>query len=220
MKNEGFRWMRMAGATALLLALALQAQEDRKWYVRADAGGTLLNNTDVEEFLGPAGGEMEFDAGFVFGIAGGYHVTPWLAVELETGYSINGVHGLDAAITQAPFTANVIYECNHCGKFVPFLGAGVGGATTIFSVDDTLSSGEGSVYMDGSDADFVFAYQAFGGFRYEFNDRMSLGFLYRFRGTEGPSWDVEDDFTGGTIGEIRLDNIYTHTFSVLFRMEF
>jgi len=209
----------MAGGVAVLLALCVQA-EDRKWYARLDAGGTLLNNTDVEEFIGPASGEMEFDPGYGFGVSGGYHITPWLAVELQTGYTINGVDGLDAVLTQLPFTANVVYECKYCGKFVPFLGVGVGGVTSIFTVDDWVNVGEGTVDLEGSDGDIVFAYQAFGGFRYEFNDRMSVGFLYRFRGTGAPSWDVEDDYTGNTIGQISLDNIYTHTFSVLFNMKF
>jgi opacity protein-like surface antigen len=52
--------------------------------------------------------------------------------------------------------------------------------------------------------------------RYNFNDRMSVGFLYRFRGTGGPSWDVEDWFTGETIGKISFDDVFSHAFTVLF----
>jgi len=220
MRNT-FSWVRAASLAIVLLAVAAQAQDDRKWYVRADMGGTLINNTDVKQFIGPSSGQMEFDAGYGFGISGGYHMLPWLAVELQTGYTINGISDMDAVLMQSPLTVNVVYECNKCGKFVPFIGIGGGGQTSIFAADDEVfDTGEGTVWMDGGDADIVFAYQAFGGFRYEFNERMSLGFLYRFRGSGSPEWEVEDWYTGENLGTIEVDDVFTHTFSVLFNMKF
>jgi opacity protein-like surface antigen len=111
---------------------------------------------------------------------------------------------------------NLTYELRKCGKFVPFVGVGAGGMLSIFSIDDYVNVGGESECVDGSDADLVFAYQAFGGMRYEFNDRMSVGLMYRFHGTGGPSWDVENWHTGDTIGEISLDDVFSHTFTVLF----
>jgi opacity protein-like surface antigen len=228
MNQKCTRWMSRAGAAGLLLALSLQAG-DKNWYARVDVGGTLINNSDVKDFVVPTAGKMEFDAGFGFGIAGGYHVTPWLGVELQTGYTLNGVRSintgtgsqsLDATVMQVPLMANVVYECNHCGKFVPFIGAGVGGMTSLFGIDDDTVYVNGSwTTIDGAGADVVFAYQFFGGFRYEFNDRMSLGFLYRFTGSSGPSWDVED-YWGYDMGQIQLDNLYTQSFALLFSVKF
>jgi len=190
---------------------------DSKWYAQADIGVSLVNNTDVEQFIGPAGGEAEFEVGFASGLTAGYHITPWLAAEFQTGYMVNGVQDVDAVLSQCPFMVNLSFELHKCGKFVPFVGVGAGGMLSILSIDDYIDAGEeGAVRIDGSDADFVFAYQAFGGIRYDFNDRMGVGFLYRFRGTGGPSWDVEDWWTGATAGKIEFDDVFSHTFTVLF----
>jgi opacity protein-like surface antigen len=220
MKQRRSTWARTTGAAALLLALGAQAQ-DQKWYVRVDAGGTLVNNTRVTEVIVPTSFTTEFDAGFGFGLAGGYHVTPWLGVEFQTGYTLNGVKGFDAVLMQTPLMVNAVYECHHCGKFVPFIGAGVGGMTSFFSINsESLWTGTGYATIDGTGVDTVFAYQFFGGFHYEINDTMSVGFLYRFSGSEAPSWDVEDAYYGDTIGQIGFDNLYTHSFSLVFNMKF
>jgi opacity protein-like surface antigen len=192
---------------------------DSKWYAQVDLGASLVNNTDVEQFVNATGGKAEFDPGFASGLTVGYHLTPWLAAEFQTGYMLNSIKGVDALLSQCPFMVNLTYECHHCGKFVPFIGVGAGGMFSMLSIDDYVYVGEGSVWMDGSDATVVFAYQAFGGLRYDFNDRMGVGFLYRFRGTGGPSWDVQD-YWGSTIGEIAFDDVFSHTFSVLFSCRF
>jgi hypothetical protein len=46
-----------------------------------------------------------------------------------------------------------------------------------------------------------------------------VGFLYRFRGTQGPSWEVED-YYGYNVGDIAFDDVFSHTFSVLFNFQF
>ena len=198
---------------------SLNAAEDPKWYAQADLGVSLVNDTDVERFITPTTGEAEFDVGFASGLTAGYHITPWLAAEFQTGYMLNGVNDVDAVLSQCPFMFNLTYELRKCGKFVPFVGVGAGGMLSILSIDDTVDMGEGTVRIDGSDADLVFAYQAFGGIRYHFNDRMGVGFLYRFRGTGGPSWEVEDWYTGETFGDIAFDDVFSHTFTVLFNFQ-
>ncbi len=187
-----------------------------QWYGQADLGVSLVNNTDIDHFGPATGGDMEFDAGFASGLTVGYHLTPWLAAEFQTGYMLNGIRHADAWLSQSPFLVNLTYECHHCGKFVPFVGAGAGGMLSVLTIDGYIDFGGGAVWMDGSDGSVVFAWQAYGGIRYDFNDRMGVGFLYRFRGSAGPSWDVEDWYTGATIGELSLDNVYSHTFTVLF----
>jgi opacity protein-like surface antigen len=174
-----------------------------------------VNNTDVERFINSAGGEMEFDVGFASGLTAGYRITPWMAAEFQTGYMLNGATGVDAVLSQCPMMLNLCFELPKSKKFVPFAGVGAGGMLSILTIDDYIDGD----WVDGSASDFVFAYQAFGGLRYHFNDRMGVGLLYRFRGTEGPSWDVEN-YYGYTVGEIALDNVYSHTFTVLFNFRF
>jgi opacity protein-like surface antigen len=73
--------------------------------------------------------------------------------------------------------------------------------------------------VEGNDADLVFAYQAFAGVRYEFNDRMGVGAVYRFMGAQGASWDVENEDVGDDL-EIALDDVFTHSISALFHLHF
>ena len=198
------------------MATASLNAADPKWYAQADIGVSLVNNTDVERFIYAAGGEAEFDVGFASGLTAGYHLTPWLAAEFQTGYMLNGLSDVDGVLSQSPIMVNLTYECRKCRKFVPFVGVGAGGMLSVLSIDDYIDLGEGGVRVEGTDVDMVFGYQAFGGFRYDFNERMGVGFLYRFRGTGGPSWEVEDWYTGNTIGKISLDDVFSHTFTVLF----
>jgi opacity protein-like surface antigen len=197
-----------------MITTALRAADD-KWYAEADLGVSLVNNNDVERFIDSAGGEMEFEVGFASGLTVGYHLTPWMAAEFQTGYMLNGVDGVDAVLSQCPMMLNLCFELPNCKKFVPFAGVGVGGMLSVFSIDDYVDGD----WLDGSSGEFVFAYQAFGGLRYNFNDQMGVALLYRFRGTQGPSWDVED-YYGFTVGEIALDDVFSHTFSVLYNFRF
>jgi opacity protein-like surface antigen len=205
---------------------AAQAQNlDGKWYFRGDLGTSLAMETDVDEFLGPVSGvEVDFDPGLRLGVAGGYRITPWLAVELESGVLFNSVNevggrSIDASLTQVPFMGNVVVQCNNFNRWVPFVGIGAGGVSSILDIDEQVEVGEGTLFVDGNEADIVFAYHAFGGVRYEFNDRMGVGLVYRFMGTQGPSWDVESRFLGDDL-KIALDDVFTHSISVLFQLHF
>lgn len=209
------KWL-SAALCATAVGWGTQAQDnDSKWYFRAGLGASLPADTEVKEFLGPGGGDVGFDPGFSFDIAGGYQFTPWLGVELETGFLFNAFEeSSDASLTQVPFMANAVVQCNHFKRFVPFVGVGVGGVASIFTIDENVDG----IYLEGSDSDAVFAYQAFAGVRYDFNDRMGIGLMYRFMGTMGPEWDVEGDGFGDE--QIALDDIFTHSISVMFHMQF
>ena len=215
--------MMLAGAA---VCFALEAQNaDSKWYFRGDLGVSLPMETDLEEFLGPVNDvEIDFDPGLRLGVAGGYRITPWLAVEVESGAQFNSINesrgeSVDASLTQVPLMGNVAVQCNNFDRWVPFVGIGAGGVSSILDIDERVDVDEGTARVEGNDADLVFAYQAFAGVRYEFNDRMGVGLLYRFMGAEGASWDVDSDDLGGDL-KIALDDVFTHSVSVLFQLHF
>lgn len=212
----------------MALGFALEAQNaESKWYFRADLGASLPMETDLEEFLGldPEGDvRIDFDAGLRLGLAGGYRITPWLGLELESGVLFNSINdadggSVDASLTQVPFMGNLVVQCNNFERWVPFVGVGAGGVSSILDIDERVAVGGGTLTVEGNDADFVFAYQAFAGVRYEFNDRMGVGLIYRFMGTQGPSWDVESDDFGDDL-KIALDDVFTHSISALFHLHF
>ena len=82
------------------------------------------------------------------------------------------------------------------------------------AIDHAMMAGS---RLDGDDSDFVWAAQAFAGFRYEFNDRMAVGFGYRFLATGEPRWDA---ISAGGAGNIGFDNARTHSFLAEFTMKF
>jgi opacity protein-like surface antigen len=210
----------------LVGCLALQAQNaESKWYFRGDLGAALAQETDVKQFLGPVDGvEVDFDPGLQLGVAGGYRITPWLAVELESGVLFNSVHevggdSIDASLTQLPFMANLVVQCNNFDRWVPFVGLGAGGVSSILDIDQRFAANGGTLYVEGNDVDLVFGYHAFAGLRYEFNDRMGVGLIYRFMGSQGAAWEVEDAFDVEDL-EIELDDVFTHSVSIVFQLHF
>jgi len=126
----------------------------------------------------------------------------------------------DASVVNVPLLANAVFHIPLESNFVPYCGFGFGGATSILTIDHaTIRDGSGiNRSLDGDDSDFVWAAQAFAGFRYEFNDRMGVGFGYKFLATGQPSWDVFS-FNAGS-GQLRFDNARTHSFLAEFTLKF
>ena len=213
--------------TALLAipALAQDAPlEAGRWTFRFDMGGNIPSDPKVTEFSGPItqGGEMDLSAGGQFGMAGGYRLTPWLKLEGELGAAYNNVDRIgdwsypDSGLSHLLLMANVVVE-QPVGRFLPFVGAGVGGD---FSY---LSFGNSYGYCwdwdpDGEGRDTVFAYQAFAGLTYRFSDNCSLGVMYRFFGTQDQEWDV--DWWSGPGFDVGVESIRVHAISLVFSMHF
>src|SRR5262245_31593097 len=96
--------------TALLFGSPLWAQyapnqyyyqyQEPRFYVKGDVGGTLTSDTDLRDFFGEPlapGSEVKFNPGIRFGIAAGYRVTPWFAVEGETGIMTSEIDSITGA---------------------------------------------------------------------------------------------------------------------------
>jgi len=191
------------------------------FYFRGGIGPEIEHNTDVKEFFGPRSGiEVEYDVGLRISAAGGYQFCRYFSAELESGIlyhsirSITGSPSTDASVAHVPLLANAVFHIPIQSNFVPYCGFGFGGATSVLSIDHAIISGSS---LDGDDAVFVWAAQAFAGFRYEFNDRMGVGCGYKFLATDQPSWDVIS--TAGS-GQLRFDNARTHALLAEFTLKF
>lgn len=182
-------------------------------YFRGGIGPALTERTDMTEFFGPTSQRVKFDPGVRLSLAGGFQVADWVAVEIETGVLANSIESIsgsgnpDAGLVNVPFLVNGVFQFRTDSGFTPYVGGGAGFSATMLSLDNTTING---VPLDGSDSDLVFAGQIFAGFRYEFNDRMSVGAAYRFFISGEPEWEVQG---GGTIG---FDPIRTHSLTVEF----
>jgi len=194
------------------------------WSFRFDAGGAMPADADLTLFNGPItqGGEMKLSAGGQFDMSLGCRLTPWLILEGELGFAFNEVDSIgdwsypDSGLSHTAFMVNVVVE-RPIGRIIPFAGAGVGGDLSY------LVFGGGYDYYwdwdpDGEAGDFVFAYQAFAGLRYNLGGNCSLGVMYRYFATAAQKWDV--DWWSGPGFDVGVDRIGIHSVSLVFSASF
>jgi opacity protein-like surface antigen len=213
-------WMAMA---ALSQSGAKAQNVWQNFYFKADVGPAFTRDTHIREFFGPVSDvKVKFDPGVRFSAALGYNVLDWLAAEAETGVinnnidSVTGWTRTEASLSHVPFLGNLVLQCPKQTRFIPFIGGGLGMDSAIL---DVRRASNGSFFLRGTDSDVVFAYQAFGGVRYAFNDQMSLGLAYKYFASGRPTYDV-DDFTSGNTGRLGLGRGETHSVSVVFTLKF
>jgi opacity protein-like surface antigen len=244
MKATFLRWAQASAVLALLYPLAAQSQPVQtysspgqpqttytysdpfagRWYVKADAGGTITSDTSLREFFGEdvTGAKVKFDPGYRIGIAAGWEICQIFAVEGEIASmgnrikDITGADSLDAAFFNIPFLVNAKLQGPRCWIFRPYLGGGVGGSASVISVDHLDLN---AVHLEGTDGTVVFAYQGFAGFRVAINEAMGVGFEFRYFHADSPTWRA--DFSSGT-GSDRLSfgQAQTYAFSVVFDWHF
>jgi len=210
--------------SATLLAISAPAEQNR-FYLRADVGGTSTRDVELREFFGQAllpNSEISLDPGIRVGVRAGYGLTDWLAAEVETGVTANGIDSItgatvaDGSLATVPLLLNARLHIPDNSRFSPYAGAGFGLASTILTADKIVIGGTS---LDGATADAVFAYQAFAGVDFAINDRMSLGFEYRYFHAEKSNMSA--DITVGTpTDRVKIGAIQTHAVSVAFKLRF
>jgi opacity protein-like surface antigen len=196
-----------------------------RFYVGVDVGGALTADPKVKEFLGPVspGSKVSLDPGVRVGFVGGYKLTDCLSIEGETGVIGNNIKSItdanidgDATLANVPFLLNARISLPH-GKcpVTPFIGGGAGGSATVLSFDRHVDINDNR--LRGSDADVVFAYQAFAGLRYAINERMGVGLEYHYFATTGGSWSVDG---AGSPNKIAFGGVQSHAITAAFDFRF
>ena len=198
----------------LLVAGSYALADDTGLYFGADLGPALTDDPKLKEFPGAgSGGDVELDAGVRLSLGAGYRFNHWFRAGGETGFIIHSLDGADASLSYVPFLTNVEFCLTNKSRVVPFIGGGPGFAITTISFDDDNLSGGTTV--DGSASDAAFAWQIYGGLRYQLNENMSLGAVYKYFDVQSSTWEVDD-----TPADIRFGRTHTHSFSVSFSMDF
>ena len=219
-----FPWSSLA--FTLIVAGSLPAfGQSTGFYVKADVGGNITQDTNLREFFGPVapGTKVKFDPGFRAGLAGGYQLTDWFAPEVEVGFLENRIDSITGAdrvhnawFANVPFLVNGKLQYPNSSPLTPYIGAGVGFSESIIDVGRIDLGGTS---LHGNISDTVFAWQAFAGLRYRFNDSMGLSVEYRYFAADGASWQA--DFTSGTASDtMRMGRTKTHAISLAFDFRF
>jgi opacity protein-like surface antigen len=157
-------------------------------YVKGFGGATWPQNDNAE--LDITGGPtlipdsgLDFETGYVLGIAGGYYITPNISAELEYTYR-NADAELKRTNTGSHKTesnawmANAIYWFDPVGptaQMRPYAGGGLGAADFNFEGVDALGGGD-------FEGDYEFAYQLIGGVAYDVNPQFSITTEVRYFG--------------------------------------
>ena len=196
-----------------------------RFYVGADAGGVITSDPKVKQFLGPvsAGAKVSLDPGVHVGFVGGYRLTDFFSVEGETGIYGSNIKNItdatmdgDATLANVPFLLNARISIPH-GKcpISPYIGGGAGGSATVLSFEHHIDINGNRLH--GSDADVVFAYQAFAGLRYAITERMGVGVEYHYFVTTGPTWEADGV---GSPNKITFSGTQNHAITASFDFRF
>jgi opacity protein-like surface antigen len=202
-----------------------ETNELSKLYLRADLGAAWMENATLQEFLGyvPPGSTVKFDPGIRVGISVGYEFTDWFAAEGQIGIdscqidSISGgSHLNDASVTTVPYLLNVRLQLPGHPRFTPYIGGGGGFAISVLYTDNLNVNG---TTLDGTSATAIWAYQAFGGLRYDINSKMSVSVEYHYTGTSAPDWEI--DSTAGTqTDNVKFGDLAIQSVSAAFTYRF
>ena len=203
------------------VGLAAVPSAKAKWYVSANAGGTILSDADITDTaaIGSLTGEVDFDTGFGVSGAVGYAYGA-LRFEGEISYRKNdlgdlqvnsltlggttisgalGTFALDGDTTALGFMANGWYDFDTGTPWVPFVGAGVGVAE--INIDIESLAGIPIIY---DESDTVLAYQAGVGLGYKVTPKTTISLSYRFFGTADPEFDdgfdkIDSEYTNHSV---------------------
>jgi opacity protein-like surface antigen len=194
-----WRWALAGAALAGLLSGPAAAQGffmDHSWYIKGFGGATFPQDDDFEldERAGPLSVDtgLNYDTGYVLGIAAGVGLTPNVAVELEYAYrnadaEFKNSGGVNAKTESNAFMVNALYKFTPLGangEWQPYVGGGLGAAD--LNIEDLPSEAGGDL-----DSDYNFAYQVIGGVGYAINPNLSLNGELRFFGINDQ--DLEND---------------------------
>jgi opacity protein-like surface antigen len=210
-------------ASALALPLIATAQNNdgngSGTYARFSAGIAIVE--DVEGFADtPVDPRIDFDLNLDPGVniefAPGYNFNNFVGVELNTGFIWNSLDKIETSggniriegdLVQIPIMGNAVLRYPTPAGITPFIGGGGGGVYVRLSLDDDGDDDAGD--------DFFAAYQFFGGVRYQIDEGLSIGLLYKYLHVF--SEDEETLITGESSG---LGDLTTHSISASVTFEF
>lgn len=207
------KWATSAAAAAIVVGLSAGGASAQmfgggNFYIKGFGGLTVPQDDDFElnerGTTDSADTGLNYSNGYILGIAGGYSVTPNVAVELEYAYrnadaSFKGTDSGDRTTESNAFMVNALYNFTPHGPWQPYAGAGIGVAD--LNIEEIPSLGGGDL-----DSDYNFAYQLIGGVGYQLPSGWVLNGEVRYFGINDQ--DIENDL-------LQAKTTY-HTFDLLF----
>jgi opacity protein-like surface antigen len=216
-------------SAAAIVPLASNAQVT-PFYVHGDIGGNWTLNENVKDFFGPVapGTKVKFDNGVSTSVAAGYQFTDFAAVEVQPGFignrisSITGADVHDARLYNFPLFANLrlqapddLFGSRYHLCIVPYIGGGGGFSESVIDAGHITLNG---TTVHGTQADTVWAAQAFGGLRWKINSQMSVNVEYRYFISGSPRWST--GFHNSGADSMAFGEAQTHSVVAGFQFNF
>jgi opacity protein-like surface antigen len=205
-------------------------------YGWAEFGGAVIPDLDAEIGVTGAGGtvssdvKLELSPGFAVNGGLGERFNEWLAAEIQGGFLYHNVdevdgpgvsRSLDASLLQVPVFFNLVFELPLRSRLTPYAGVGAGALINWLDIDDRIATGGPEpVEVDDSSTEINFAYHAFAGARLRMGGEGIVELTYRFMGGSSPNWNLKEAETGDTIGNLKADDVFIHSLTIGFIVEF
>lgn len=195
-------------------------------YFRMGAGPSFFQNGTLREFtlegsppFSLQNQPVKYETGVAVDGALGYAFDNYFGLDFESGYiwsRINSIPGYDvnhSSIGNVPLLVNgtLSLPIPHT-IIVPYLGAGAGGAVSIFDAHAFSDQAQTQTAF-GSESEAVFAYQAFAGVRFLLTRNFSVGVGYKYFATANPTFS----YPPAPNLDIGFKGVRTH--SVLFSLQ-
>jgi opacity protein-like surface antigen len=172
-------------------------------------------------FTGPTG-KVSYNVGFSGYGAFGFAFNRYVGLDFQTGYtwasldSVQNYYVHNSSIGNIPFLANLTLSLPipH-SNIIPYIGGGAGGADSIFDAHSLLEPVSGN-FVDGSEDDVVFAWQAFAGVRFQIDPNVSIGVGYNYFMTGNPTFS----YPPGPNLNVVFRGIRAHTVMFTFQANF
>jgi opacity protein-like surface antigen len=215
--------MLLVAAAVTVPSQALAQERFNRFYVTAGLGGVIPDDIKLKDYFGIVpNGDLELDPGVRFDVGFGYQFTRFFALEVEAGAQAHEVDSAgdlfidDASLHTFPFLVNAVFRLPLAdARLVPYAGAGAGGSTVGMDADFIT---DGEVSVSGYDWDTAFAWQVFGGLRFQFSDRLEAGVAYRYFSVDETSLYAAR-FPGFS-GSMRLGGFTGHAITATVRFSF
>ncbi len=164
----------------------LSAETWNGFYLNGNVGMAMSQELSIDSEVTSSAGRLSFSSGVRGDLEFGGRWFNHLDVGIQAGILWNSVDKIQddsasgSTLFQVPVLLNFTYRHPIKEKWIPYVGAGVGGVYTMLDLQSPVG--------DMNASDFTLGYQLSAGLRYAFTEKMELGVGYQYLASGDHDW--------------------------------